>query len=186
MRPWGQFTGLFGIGIGNAEPGQYLGFETFHFQGLVLFEMIIAQNVQKAMHNQMGEMIFKAGALFFGLAHKRFPRQRDVAQNADDRLEGLYLGEAQHVRGRVLAPVLGIELPLFGIVGEQDRDLGGTLDPGLGAGKGGENRAFGQGVKMIGPVIRIADDGNFQRRGAQLAFPSAAFCRARRRAVSAS
>ncbi|MNL82114.1 hypothetical protein D3C87_2094120 [compost metagenome] len=58
-----------------------------------------------------------------------------------------------------------IEFALFGIIGQEHGNLGGALDLRLGARQGRQHGLFGQGVEMIGPALRIADDGDFEGRG---------------------
>jgi len=137
------------------------------------------------MHHEMGKMLVQGNALLDRLALDRFAGQRDVAQNAGDRAERLDLGEAEHVGGAVLAAPLLVELVLLGVVGEQDRQLGCTLELGFGLLEGFEYGALGQRIEILRPGVIIADNGNLERGGAQRDAPSIALS-ASRLAVSAS
>lgn len=137
------------------------------------------------MHREMGEMIGKADALLDRLELKRLARHGDVAQNADYRVKGLNLGEAEHIGGAVLAAPLLVELTLFGVIGEHDSQFGRALDLGLGLLERSMDGALGQRINILRPGVVIADDGNLERRRGQRAASCIAFS-VSRLAVSAS
>lgn len=173
------------IGIGDPETCEYLGLEGLHDKGVLLLDMIIAEDVQESMHNQVGEMVFEALVEIDGLARHGFARHDDIAQKAPDRRKRLDLREGQHIGGAVLAPPFAVEIALLGIVGQDDREFGGAADLRRGPGKGGQNGAFGKGLGRIGPGVIIAQDGNLEGNGQRR--PPSDFCWASsRRAVSAS
>src|SRR6266436_6922780 len=58
------------IGIGNAELRENLLFETFHGFGVVVLFVIVADQMQKAVHREMAEMMPERLAFAIGfLAH---------------------------------------------------------------------------------------------------------------------
>jgi hypothetical protein len=90
-------SSLFGVGVGNPKICQNMGFKAFHLKGLLISQVIITQNVQKAMHDEMGEMISEGHPLFFCFPDQSFTRERDIAQNANHRVKWFYLRKTQHI-----------------------------------------------------------------------------------------
>src|SRR5215471_6948954 len=45
------------VGVGNADPGQDVAFQTFHPRGFVLHMVIVSYQVQEAMHHQMRKVV---------------------------------------------------------------------------------------------------------------------------------
>ncbi|GLQ12314.1 hypothetical protein GCM10007913_42470 [Devosia yakushimensis] len=119
-------------------------------------------------------MIGKALAQIRRFPLQRLARQRDIAQYADDRPEGLDLGKAQDIGRAVLAAPLLVELMLLFVIGEQDRQLRRPLDLGLGMFERLQNSAFGQRIEILRPAFIIADNGNIDRRIGQRLSPSEA------------
>ena len=79
-------------------------FEPFHGLGLAVRLVIVADEMQKAMHRQMGEMIAERLALSVGLARRGLVGDHDVAEDARaDRGCGSGAGKRQHVGRLVLA-----------------------------------------------------------------------------------
>ena len=163
------------VGIGNAQFGQYLGFEGFHLKGPGRLGVIVAQKVQEAVDDEMGEMVGKALALVAGLTGQRFVRQRDVADEAGKRREGLELRKAQDIGRLVDPPPVAVEDALMGVVGQQDRDLGGAGERRPRPGEGDVDGALGEGAEALGPIAGLDGDLDLERRdGAQLALSSLA------------
>ena len=115
------------------------------------------------MHHEMGEMIGETGALLARFALDGFARHGDIAQNADHRAKGLDLGEAEDIGRAVLATPLLVELVLLCIVGQDDGELCGALDLGLGLLERFQNSALGQRIKILRPSVVIADNGYLER-----------------------
>ena len=108
---------ILGVGIRHPEGGQNLGLESFHGKGLVVVDVIIAEQVQKAMHHQMGEMVLEADPLLRRLPLERLAGKDDVAQQPGNRAERLDLGETEDVCRLVDAAPVAVQHPLLGIVG---------------------------------------------------------------------
>src|ERR1700694_644639 len=70
------------IGIGNAELRQDLLLESFHRLGVVVFFVIVTDQVQEAMNRQMAEMMIERLLLVIRLLSCRFVGDGDVAEHA--------------------------------------------------------------------------------------------------------
>jgi hypothetical protein len=73
------------IGIGNTERSENLGFEPFHGKGLIVGYVVVAEDVEEAMDDEVGEMGLERHALLLRLALQSLAGQRDIA---DQPLEG--------------------------------------------------------------------------------------------------
>src|SRR6202790_3698517 len=99
------------IRIGNAELRQNLLLESFHYLGVVVFFVIVADQMQETMHRQMAEMMIERLLFVIGLFSRRFIGNGDVAEHAQ-RIVGAARGgrrqgwKRQHI-GRLVdtAPV---------------------------------------------------------------------------------
>jgi hypothetical protein len=72
-----------GLSMGQKDPGMQVCALRFglHQRGIGVLDMVVAQKVQHAMHDQMGDMIGHRLALRFGgLAGAGVPGNRDIAQ----------------------------------------------------------------------------------------------------------
>lgn len=151
------------VGIGKTEGRENFGFKGFHSFRFVVFEVVIAQNMQESVDHEVGEMGLERDALLFRLARKGFAGEGDIAQKPGHRAERLDLGEAQDVGGLVdLAPV-AVELPLLSVASEDDSDLGGAGDLRLRLAQGFEDCGFGDRLTIVGPALGVAKDGDFER-----------------------
>ncbi len=130
--------------------------------------------MQETVDDEVSKMIGKSLVQICGFANQRLVGERNIADKTGNRREGLELGEAQHV-GRLvdLAPV-AVEDALVGVVGEENGDLGGTGELGPGLLQGLADGAFGNWGEARRPVAGFDLDGDFERRGAQLALSSLA------------
>lgn len=131
--------------------------------------------MQESVDYKVGEVMFESLAQISGFPLESLPREADIPHETGERGEGLKLGKAQHV-GRLvdLAPV-AVEDALMGIVGEQDRDLGGARELGARQGESLADRGFGDGIEPFRPVAGLDIEGDLERRdGAQLALSSLA------------
>src|SRR5882724_1135780 len=70
------------IGIGNAELRQDLLFQGFHGFGLVVFLVIVTDQVQEAVDREMAEMMIERLLFVIGLLARRLIGNRNVAQHA--------------------------------------------------------------------------------------------------------
>ena len=68
------------VGIGNAEPGQDLGLQALHDLGLDLACVIVAQEVQHAVHHQVGEVVAERLVLGPRLGPSGLEGDGDVAE----------------------------------------------------------------------------------------------------------
>jgi hypothetical protein len=152
-----------GVGIGDAEGAENLGFEALHDKGLVVGKVIIAKDMQKSMDHKMGEVIVKADALLGRLALQRLAGEDDVAEQAGDRRHRLDPREGEHVGGLVDAAPGGVELLLLGIAGEDDAELGsaGDLRPRLP--QRFENGGLGERFEAFRPAVVVACKRDLER-----------------------
>src|SRR3569623_1802077 len=58
----------FVIGVGNAQGPEYLDLEALHLKGVCLVDVIIAEDMEKSMHHQMGDMMDEGLVHVFGFA----------------------------------------------------------------------------------------------------------------------
>src|SRR5262249_36794747 len=72
--------GAGGVGIGPAELGQDSCLERFHDRGVFRGDMIVSEEMQKAMNQQMAEMPVKWAFHGLGVPHRRFIADSNVAQ----------------------------------------------------------------------------------------------------------
>src|SRR6185312_12701861 len=176
-----------GIRIGNAEGCENLRLEPFHFKGLALLDVIIPQDVQESMHHQMGEVIGEGLFKLRRLALEGFPGEDDVAENAGYRAKRGDLGKTQHIGWLVDAAPLAVELLLFGVVGQNDRELADAGDAGARLRQRLEHAAVGERLHPLGPAFGIDGEQNGEGRALRAqGCRSSRRCAARRRSVSAS
>src|SRR5712675_2542707 len=155
------------IRIGNAELRQDLLLKGFHRFGVIVFFVIVADQVQETMDRQMAEMMFERLLFVIGFLARRFIGDGDVAEHAR-RIVGpawadLQRRKRQHVGRLVDATPIAVQGANAGVVGQHDRDFGfagirigdlgrdsdGALDDGLGVRLGlpavGDNENLGNG-----------------------------------------
>src|SRR6202790_796832 len=70
------------IRIGNAELGQDLALQRFHGLGVVVFFVIVTDQMQESMDRQMAEMMIERLLLVIGLLAGGFVGDRDIAEHA--------------------------------------------------------------------------------------------------------
>src|SRR3984893_5655109 len=70
------------IRIGNAELRQNLLLESFHYLGVVVFFVVVPDQMQEAMHREMAEMMIERLLLVIGFLARRFIGDGDVAEHA--------------------------------------------------------------------------------------------------------
>ena len=91
--------------------------------------MIIAQQMQHGMYRQIGNFALQAVAVQFGLFHGALHRNHDIAQNlaavvlVDIILPVFCHGEAEHIGGGILIPVLLVQLVDAGVIHKGHADL---------------------------------------------------------------
>src|SRR5882757_10025860 len=70
------------IRIGNAELGENLAFEAFHRVGVGVVLVIVADQMQKAVHGEMTEVMIERLCFFIRLFPRRLVGDRDIAEHA--------------------------------------------------------------------------------------------------------
>src|SRR5258706_8445725 len=70
------------IRIGNAELRQNLLLESFHGLGVVVFFVVVPDQMQEAMHREMAEVMIARLLLVIGFLARRFIGDGDVAEHA--------------------------------------------------------------------------------------------------------
>ncbi len=161
----------------------------FHGLGVVVFFVIVADQMQEAMHRQMAEMMIERLLLVIGLLARGLIGDGDVAEHprrvvGTDRAGRRQGRKRQHVGRLVDAAPVAVERANAGIVGQHDREFGfagaaidhlgrrgdGALDHGLGVGLGlpaigdDENLGYGNGKARHRSGISVAT-GIRPRRG---------------------
>src|SRR6202165_5518817 len=80
------------IRIGNAELRQNLLLQSFHYLGVVVFFVIVADQMQETMHRQMAEMMIERLLFVIGLLSRRFIGDGAVAEHARRIVGGAWAG----------------------------------------------------------------------------------------------
>src|SRR5438876_291321 len=70
------------IRIGNAELRQDLPFEAFHGFGVVVFLVVVTDQMQEAVHRKMAEMMIERLLFLVGLFPRRLKGDGDIAEHA--------------------------------------------------------------------------------------------------------
>src|SRR5260370_6785871 len=156
------------IRIGNAELRQDLLLERFHRFGVVIFFVIVTDQVQETMDRQMAEMMIERLLFVISFLARGFKGDGDVAEHAW-RIVGpawvarLQRRKRQHVGRLVDATPIAVPGANAGVACQHDREFGfadiriddlgrdgnGALDHGLRVGLGlpaiGDNENLGYG-----------------------------------------
>src|SRR6202171_2741933 len=101
------------IRIGNAELRQNLLLESFHYLGVVVFFVIVADQMQETMHRQMAEMMIERLLFVIGLLSRRFIGDGDVAEHARRIVGGAWAGRRQGRKRQHICRLVGAR-PVFG------------------------------------------------------------------------
>src|SRR6202790_2627195 len=117
------------IRIGNAELRQNLLFERFHGFGVVVFFVIVPDQMQETMDRQMAEMMIERLLLVIGLLARRFIGNRNVAEHARRIVGAAWTGrrqgrKRQHIGRLVDATPVAVQRANSGIVGQHDSEFG--------------------------------------------------------------
>ena len=115
----------YSVGAWNIEPSEDEGLDVLHGLRLVTGLMIIADEMKKAMHCEMRQVVSKRLTLRMRLAFRRFVGDHDVAEQTRPATAGLSGSgrEGEHVgRGILMAP-RAVEPAHGGIIGQHDGDL---------------------------------------------------------------
>jgi hypothetical protein len=167
---------------------QDLLLERFHRFGVIVFFVIVADQVQETMDRQMAEMMIERLLFVISFLARRFIGDGDVAEHARRIVRAAWAGllqrrKRQHVGRLVDATPVAVQGANSGVVGQHDRDFGfagiriddlgrgrnGALDDGLGVRLGlpavgdNENLGYGKGKSRHRSGISVAA-GNRLRR----------------------
>src|SRR6266446_7952150 len=117
------------IRIGNAELRQDLLLERFHRFGVVVFFVVVTDQVQEAMNRQMAEMMIERLLLVICFLARRFISDGDVAEHAWRIVRAAWAGlrqrgKRQHVGRLVDATPIAVQGANSDVVGQHDRDFG--------------------------------------------------------------
>ena len=123
------FVARHDVRIADAESGEHLALEVLHQLRVAVVLVVKAQEVQRAVHQQVRDVVLELLALLLGLALGRFQGEHDVAQNLRSAAGGvgvrvlgrqLWPRERQHVGRLVDAAVLLIQELQLAVVAEHD------------------------------------------------------------------
>ena len=115
-------------GSGTAQPVQDAGLGEFHASRLSSVVMVVAGQMQRAVHDEMGEVMRRTASGGGGLAADHAERQHDLRC-------GFEVGE--HIGRPVAAAMAGVEAAHRSVGGQHDGGLGAIA---RGAGGAGGNR----------------------------------------------
>src|SRR3954454_10688766 len=73
---------LMGVGVGDAERAENVALQVFHRFRLGLALMVVADQMQEAVHGEMAEMMVERLLLVVRLASRRLIGDRDIAEHA--------------------------------------------------------------------------------------------------------
>ena len=110
------------VGIGDAEMTQNVALGSFHRLRVGIAFMIVADEVKKSMHRQMGEMLRERLVFGFGLACDSLAGQHDVAEMRRV-VRGALGRKLQYVGGRIDTAPKPVELADGRIIGQNDSKL---------------------------------------------------------------
>ncbi len=152
------------VGVGDAEPPQNFGLDSFHVFGFCVLDVIEAQEMQEAVDDEMLEMMARRDGHVGGLARDRLAGEDDVAEVALGvriaRADGGLEGEGQDVGRGILAAIGLVEGGDGRIIREDDARA--LSDQPMGLGMPGQG--FGRAMNCCGPiregrpVARFLDD----------------------------
>ena len=110
------------VGIGDAKTTQYVALGPFHRFRVGIAFMIVADEVKKSMHRQMGEVMRERLALGLGLARDGLVGQHDVAEMRRV-VRGALGRKRQYVGGRIDTAPKPVELADGRIIGQNNSKL---------------------------------------------------------------
>ncbi|MNR10673.1 hypothetical protein D3C85_1269360 [compost metagenome] len=97
--------------------GKQRSFQGFHFFGLIIVDVVVAQQVQATVDHQVRPMGLQRLALFGRFALDHLDANHQVAQQRDiQHVVGHVRREGQHIGGIVLVAVGVVEFAAFGFV----------------------------------------------------------------------
>jgi hypothetical protein len=139
------------------------------------------EKMQKTMNNQMGKVIRQRQALGRGFGGNSFAGKHDIAkQRPESAGNHRRRREGQDISGPVHAPILPVQVPDMGVVGENQRHLGPVGDrrqrAGFAAGRDGAvNQLPKLGLRRPVAALQknVGDDRRALRRRGQDQIPAA-------------
>ena len=111
---------IVGVRIGNPERGKHGSLDRFHPLGLGVLDVIQADEMQHAVHHEMGDVIVKRDVLrsrFLGVVSKA----STTSPSSPGPFTFSWAGKREHVGRRVLAAPRAVERAHLGVVGENAR-----------------------------------------------------------------
>lgn len=151
-----------GVGIGYSQTGQDANLECLHLVRVGIVFMIEAEQMQKAVNDEMFEMGGGFEALIARFRQHGFAREDDIAQAGRPIVPGrpaVRRGKRQDVGRLVLAAIRPVQEPDLIVRGERDTD-GGRREFEAAEGSDGIDRrlngVFGIGHK--GPAVAVVMD----------------------------
>src|SRR5208282_4568604 len=162
------------VRVGDAEPGKDGGFEPLHAPGVSCERVVVAQEMERAVHDEVGKMIGERLAESRRLAAARLEGDDDVAEKCRPPRLPCARGartfrirecrEGKYVGRRVLPPIEAVEPADEGVVAEHKAELGSTRHLSPLASCRGECRRGGRtrkpGRVRERPAPTRARDGN--------------------------
>ena len=136
--------------VQQVEPGEDLAFQRLHRLGVVVVLVVIADQMQEAVHREMTQMMLEGLGFLIGFPPRRLIGNRDVAEHARHvvrRLSArLQCGKRQHIGRLVDAAPVAVQRPDAAVVGQHHRKLG-IAGVGVGDFGGGADGAMDHGFR---------------------------------------
>ena len=111
------------IGAGNPEPAENRAFERLHRLGFGRPDMVVADQMQKAMHQKMGDVIAQRLSCLGGFPRGGLERDDDIAEERRSRRSPL-VGKARTLVGLSSSTPFAVEVADESVVAEQNADFG--------------------------------------------------------------
>ncbi len=109
------------IWIRDSELAENFAFNPFHLKRVLGPCVIVADQMQEAMHDKVGEMMSKRLSFQTGFAGNGLKGKNDVAEMVGG---GILRRKCQHVRGLIDAPPIPVKCANCRIIGQNDSKLG--------------------------------------------------------------
>src|SRR3984893_3106498 len=130
-------------GVGNPEPAENRAFERLHRLGFGRPDMVVPNQMQKAMHQKMGDVIAQRPSCFGGFLRGGLERDDDVAE--ERRRSRTTPGWKRKNIGRLIdSPPFAVEVADEAVVAEKDADFGVRCQRDAGFPDRREDRGLGK------------------------------------------
>src|SRR5215471_1985213 len=154
----------FCIGVGNPELRENVRLQNFHRFGVVVRLVIVANQMQKAVHREMAQVVSERLVRLAGFPAYGLIGDRDVAEHPRGIVRSSRGGclrdrKRQHIGRLVDAAKVLVERADAGIVSQQDCQFGPSgIDPDRRGRCGERPLDNGLGIRLVQPAVGGGDD----------------------------